>query len=132
MNKTKICIKCKKRKSIDKFSKNVNRCRRCVCDNTNVHYKINKNAYHKRNKNQRDLKQKQYIEYKKTLCCENCGEDRYYCLDFHHKDPKQKEFGIGESALTSSFNKIKKEILKCVVLCKNCHAEVHFKMKQKI
>lgn len=46
-------------------------------------------------------------------------------LVFHHLDPKKKEFGLSERGLTRSWEKIKLEIDKCVLLCANCHMEIH-------
>lgn len=41
-------------------------------------------------------------------------------LEFHHLDPGDKEFNIG-SIWSYSKDKIEKELLKCVLLCKECH-----------
>ncbi len=58
--------------------------------------------------------------------CMICGYDRCPgALDFHHRDPKQKEFGLSDRGLTRSWEKTKKEIDKCVLICANCHREVH-------
>jgi hypothetical protein len=43
---------------------------------------------------------------------------------FHHTDPEQKEYGIGGYTCCSS-GKLRDEIDKCILLCSNCHAEVH-------
>ena len=57
--------------------------------------------------------------------CAKCGDTRNYILEFHHKDPKQKEFTIGRMR-NYSLEKIQKEIDKCIVLCCNCHREFHY------
>jgi len=58
--------------------------------------------------------------------CMICGYKRYLgALDFHHRNPKQKDFGLSVKGLTRSWKRIKKEINKCVLLCANCHREVH-------
>jgi hypothetical protein len=44
-------------------------------------------------------------------------------LIFHHLDPSHKDFTIGGKS--KSWNKIQSELDKCVLLCANCHAEVH-------
>ncbi len=44
-------------------------------------------------------------------------------MDFHHMDPSSKEFSIGSSS-SLSFSKLLAEAKKCILLCKNCHAEV--------
>lgn len=45
-------------------------------------------------------------------------------LHFHHLDPSQKDITIG-SGNTIASKKIKAELDKCVLLCSNCHGEVH-------
>ena len=57
--------------------------------------------------------------------CQNpeCGYDKCVdALEFHHLG--NKEFAIS-SGNTKSWEKIKKEIDKCLLLCSNCHKEVH-------
>ena len=46
-------------------------------------------------------------------------------LDFHHLDPKEKEFGISQISAHMSWDKILPEIEKCVLLCRGCHAIEH-------
>jgi hypothetical protein len=66
-----------------------------------------------------------YDEYKKTLRCQICGEDRPECLQFHHRDPSQKEFTIGNIIRNGvSLETLQREIAKCDVLCANCHAVI--------
>jgi len=45
-------------------------------------------------------------------------------LEFHHINKDEKDFAIG-SGNTKSWSDIKKELDKCVLLCANCHREVH-------
>jgi hypothetical protein len=75
--------------------------------------------------NQRKQERKaQAIEYKGSKCA-LCGYGRCHAaLHFHHVNDEDKLFGIsGKHAL--SWSKIKQELDKCVLLCANCHAEVH-------
>lgn len=63
------------------------------------------------------------VEYKGGKCKE-CGYNKSInALHFHHLDPSQKDFSI--SGKSWSFDKLKVEVDKCVLLCANCHAEVH-------
>lgn len=56
-------------------------------------------------------------------CC-ICGYSRCVnSLDFHHVYPAAKEFQISGSI--RSWERVLKELAKCVLLCKNCHGEVH-------
>ena len=58
--------------------------------------------------------------------CTLCGYDKCSkALNFHHLDPSKKSFGLSERGLTRSWEKIKLEIEKCILLCANCHTEVH-------
>ena len=65
------------------------------------------------------------VEYKGNSC-EICGYDR--CVDalhFHHLDPNKKDFGIAAGGFTRSWEKIRTEIDKCIMVCANCHSEIH-------
>jgi hypothetical protein len=58
--------------------------------------------------------------------CALCGYSRsVWAMDCHHRNPSEKEFGIAQAGNTRSWVKIKTELDKCVLLCKNCHAEVN-------
>lgn len=66
--------------------------------------------------------------YKKTLKCSQCGENHPAAIDFHHKDKKQKEFGITFLVHDGySIENIQQELKKCEVLCANCHRKLHYK-----
>lgn len=65
------------------------------------------------------------VEYKGGQC-ERCGYDRCIeAFDFHHKDPTQKDFGISSYGHSRSWERVKNELDKCVMLCANCHREIH-------
>jgi hypothetical protein len=71
----------------------------------------------------KELKRKA-VECKGGCCC-ICGYDR--CLDaltFHHLDGK-KDFGIGAKGYTRSWKVLLKELQKCLLVCANCHSEIH-------
>jgi 5-methylcytosine-specific restriction endonuclease McrA len=65
------------------------------------------------------------IEYKGGKCF-FCGYNKCNdALDFHHIVSKEKEFGLSVKGLTRSWDKIKKELDKCILVCANCHRELH-------
>jgi predicted HNH restriction endonuclease len=69
----------------------------------------------------------QFREYKKSLSCERCGFSHPAAIQFHHRDPKMKDFDVGNAAKSGlSFERILAEIAKCEVLCANCHAIEHW------
>ena len=63
--------------------------------------------------------------FKQTLVCKKCGETRYYLFDFHHRDPKTKDFQISDHS-RAPLSQLITEIEKCDTLCANCHREWHF------
>jgi len=60
--------------------------------------------------------------------CNVCGEENIFKLTFHHRDPSEKEFEIGE-ILKNRWSTIIKELDKCDILCQNCHREHHYNEK---
>ncbi len=80
-----------------------------------------KNAVNKRRHNIRQMA----IRYKGNQCS-ICGYSKCMnSLEFHHFNPKEKDFGISAKGYTRSWRIIKMELDKCVLLCANCHREVH-------
>ena len=69
------------------------------------------------------------LKYKGSRCV-SCG----YCLyegslQFHHRNPNEKEFELSKVKLGTNgmtMEKMKREVDKCDVLCANCHAELHY------
>ena len=59
-------------------------------------------------------------------CCAICGYDRcHQALDFHHKEPTKKSFGISQKGYTRSWKRVQEELDKCFLICANCHREIH-------
>jgi len=66
------------------------------------------------------------IEYKGGQC-EMCGYKRCNgALEFHHQDQSKKEFGIGGFGHCKAWDKVKKELDGCMLVCANCHREIHY------
>lgn len=59
--------------------------------------------------------------------CQCCGYDRCNnALAFHHIDPSQKDLAFGHlRANPASWDKIVAELKKCILVCNNCHSEIH-------
>jgi len=56
-----------------------------------------------------------------------CGESDTRCLVFHHRDASTKEYRMSELISSAKpLQIIKEEIVKCDVLCGNCHFEFHW------
>lgn len=57
--------------------------------------------------------------------CQICGYNKYVgALDLHHVDPDKKSFSISSRGHSRSWEKVKKELNKCMLLCANCHREI--------
>jgi hypothetical protein len=69
-------------------------------------------------------RQKAFIKYKEKRGCKLCGYNKYGgSLDFHHI--KEKESRIQASDWNSRNRRWKNESKKCILVCKNCHYELH-------
>jgi len=69
-----------------------------------------------------NIKQKS-VEYKGGKCS-RCAYNRcLWALEFHHLDPSKKDINIAHCHVT--FEKLKIELDKCILVCSNCHREIH-------
>ncbi len=65
------------------------------------------------------------VDYKGGKCT-LCGYNRCpEALEFHHLDPSHKDFSISQRGHSRSWERVRNELDKCVMLCANCHREVH-------
>lgn len=65
------------------------------------------------------------LNYKGNKCI-FCNYNKYEgALESHHKVSLTKEFGIGQKGYSRSWEKVKAELDKCILVCSNCHKEVH-------
>ena len=118
--KTRFCPRCKKDIPTKNFHQRRGKengstyCKPCTSDQTL--------------ERMRSLKS-QMIEYKGG-CCVRCGYDKYQgALEFHHIDPKMKDFTPSHLRKYSFDDRVKKELDKCILVCSNCHREIHHEMK---
>jgi hypothetical protein len=104
----------------------------------NKHYtKENYPELFTRIKRDRSSDQKR-IKYKKEKAvahkggkCQKCGYDKCIAaLDFHHINPEEKICGV-KDLMIRRWDLIKEEIDKCVLLCSNCHRELHWSERQR-
>ena len=75
----------------------------------------------------REVIKQKAIDYKGGKCVKCDYNKCNAALDFHHIDPSQKDFNIAAKGYTRSWNKVKAELDKCILLCANCHREIHSK-----
>ena len=66
--------------------------------------------------------------------CSICGYDKCLeALDFHHLDASKREFGFSR-AISKNYSdeRINKELDRCILVCANCHREIHYKEKMGV
>lgn len=109
----KQCSKCEEIKDFSNFYKGESCCKKCW------------------DKRQKKRKNFLYQSLKSDLFCSVCGYDKCIeALEFHHIDPTQKDYYISYLVEKGSVNKLKEELKKCIVLCSNCHRELHYNERQ--
>jgi predicted HNH restriction endonuclease len=110
----RICGKCKQERSESEFYSRGKRggftsyCK--FCNTTDIR--------------ERAAKRKQeFVDYKGGKC-ELCGYDKNIAaLDFHHVDPSIKESKLSDFR---SLAAARVELDKCILICSNCHRELHY------
>ena len=89
------------------------------------HYKKNKEEHRIIQQNRRK-EIREYVESLKEPCV-ICGENEKCVIDFHHRNPNEKDFTIGDAGSHKWSNKkILEEVSKCVSICSNHHRELHY------
>lgn len=110
-------------------------CPRCksLCDVNNFYNRRDKknasvyckNCTNNQTKERQQNVKKQMIDYKGGKC-ELCQYSKYQgALEFHHLDPNEKDFNLSNLKNYKFDDVIKKELDKCVLVCANCHREIH-------
>lgn len=134
----KLCSTCKLFKPLDSYNKKSSNkdgleryCKLCHKERNKEHYKANSVPYKKRAKHRQKKLSVLWSEYKSNLKCEICDESRSWCLDFHHIDPGAKEGNLSKMVKNNSRISLELELSKCIVVCRNCHADIHYKQKLK-
>lgn len=110
------CPRCKKSVLVDEFYSRRNKensstyCRRCTSDQVLERVRKFKSMM---------------IEYKGGKCV-RCGYDRYQgALEFHHIDPSKKDFTLSRLKMNKFDDRVRGELDKCILVCSNCHREIH-------
>ena len=75
----------------------------------------------------RGMKRKMLIVRQLGGCCKICGYHKNLsALTFHHKNAENKGFKLDLRSLSNrKLSQINIELRKCILVCSNCHAELH-------
>lgn len=115
------CRKCSVDKPITEFFK-ASKTKKSTSTNDYVD-KICRSCKHDAMQERRKAHKQWCVDYKGGKCIE-CGYNKCLAaLDFHHLEPHEKEFKFRNDLRSKEL--IKPELDKCVLLCSNCHREVH-------
>ena len=106
--------------------------------NREKYLKLNRENHLRNREKYNSANRKRYLEYRKEWYewlksigydkCSNpqCGYDKCFAaIDFHHVNPEEKEHQIGKIMKFPITEERKKEVLKTIPLCSNCHRELH-------
>lgn len=118
----KICYRCSVEKPLEDFYKR-------------IASKDNRQCYCKACANQRvkdyRRERKNWLKQIKGSSCYICGEKHNHSdMDFHHLEPKEKEINVSTAVSKNwSLTRLKKEINKCIIVCRPCHRQIHKEMR---
>ena len=58
--------------------------------------------------------------------CNICGYNKAIsALEFHHINPEEKEYGLAQKGTCHKLENDIQELKKCILVCANCHREIH-------
>ena len=127
----KTCNKCKEELPFSDFHKNKRKkdgyqdyCKLCKKAEDKRYYEANGEKWRAHYRQVGKDNREWFKELKSKESCAKCKDNRYYVLDYHHLDPKEKTIDVTQ-ALNWSRKKVLNEIKKCIPLCSNCHREFH-------
>lgn len=133
----KTCSKCEKELSVKEFRKNKNKkdglqayCITCQAECSKASYERNKDKVKARSKKRQIEFRLWWKEYKQQFRCE-CGQNHPACLDFHHPD-ENKEAAVSDLIRYQNKERLLAEVAKCVPICRNCHAILHWQSADEL
>ena len=137
-NKKYCCRSCQQKASRNRQKQGINTLQH-ICKKCGKTFIIKDNGYSRRycydcvpqipksGAENRKIIKKWALEYKGSKCA-ICGYNKCNsALEFHHLDTSKKDFCISDRNLILDWNLIKEELDKCILVCSNCHREIHEK-----
>ena len=97
-------------------------CARC---HQNLHHDpatTHEATYLRKDKGHRIDEMKELVRQKFGERCSSCGDWLYPKeMEFHHKDSGEKKDNVSDMMRIASFEDVLAEVMRCDVLCRNCH-----------
>ena len=101
-------------------------CKTCADRLTSAWHAKRPGHKHKLAKKRRKNLLEDLRRYKSDKGCMCCDETTAICLELHHLNPEEKELHPADMVSNGwAWERMMKEVAKCVVLCANCHRKVH-------
>ena len=130
----KYCKNCGKYKSLEQFHKHKN-----SRDGRNTICKKCQHLLYNSKRLETRANIKELLINEAGGKCIKCGYNKCIAaLDFHHRDPNEKDIGLSDllcryvnnlSCPEDNLNLMRRELSKCDLLCANCHREEHWNQK---
>jgi hypothetical protein len=80
----------------------------------------------KKNKEKNRERMRAILDGAKANGCQLCPEREPCCMSFHHVNPAEKRFGVGNyGSRQPSLENFIAELAKCICVCENCHRKIH-------
>jgi hypothetical protein len=135
----KTCTKCQQTKDLSEFSIDKSRgfrlhswCRECLREKNRQIYSRLDSAGKRRNRTNMEKREalKAVMANRAGGSCSTCGYNKCMgALEFHHTKDKDAEIAtlLIKAAIGGGdyMERLETELTKCVLLCANCHREVH-------
>jgi hypothetical protein len=127
----KVCSACKRKRKLKHFNYSNRKagrlqayCRPCQNKQSRQHYRDNPEQYKARNRAAKKRNRLVMKAHFQSHPCVDCGMSDIRVLDFDHR--RNKKFNVCEQAHNGiAVKRLKEEIDKCDVRCRNCHAIRH-------
>lgn len=134
--KRKYCLECSPFKQhntkileIKRENKKATKCNCILCNNVYFYIRGNGSNLKKCSScivKERKVNTRIKLIKENGLSCSICGYNKSIsALDFHHLDPTKKEFDLSARNMNRKYSSLLEESKKCILLCANCHREIH-------
>ena len=115
------CISCHREWALKYYHDNHEKCR----ERNKKYCKENSARLQELNKKRKLENKKLFVDYKGGKCSV-CGYKKCIsALEFHHLNSNEKNKNIMKHIPAQTFQRAKPELDKCILLCANCHREMH-------
>ena len=96
------------------------------------HYAAHKAAHIEAVKKVRREGKREWLSFKASLGCSQCGVSHPAVIDFHHP-PGTKKYAVNKLVSDGNYARAYAEASKCIILCANCHRIHHYdeRVRQK-